>query len=132
MPTNDAQRIFKLEQALRMMQQQIQAIQTTLGQLAQNQFGITNFGSGGGGNEFPLFCTPTGGIAGATGPPASGAPGGPLTGQTVYSINAGAFVSVSTNVDVYNGMESAVVVTNTLLVLQNADGTYTAVGQSCI
>ena len=73
----------------------------------------------------------SGTIAAASGRPGSGAPGGPLTGQAIYQITGGAWVEIDTNGSVYNGLEDATVITKTLIVLQNADGTYTAIQQGC-
>ena len=130
--TNDGMRIFKLEQALRQIQQLIAALQTKLGQVAQNQFSGGQTGGGGGGNTFPVLCSPTAVIAGATGPPATGTPGGPLAGQDVFQISGGVFTSAATSVNLYNGMQAAVVATKTCLCLPNSDGTYTVVSQSCV
>jgi len=78
----------------------------------------------------PLFCSPTGTIA-AGGAPGSGTPGGPLSSQVIYQIINGAWVEYDPSGKVYNGLQDATVITKTLIVLQNADGTYTAIQQGC-
>ena len=132
MATNDQMRIFKLEQRLLRAEQLVGALQTQLAQVAQNQFAATIYGGGGGGASQPFFCTPPPASAGATGPPATGTPGGPLTGQSLYQIGAGAFSNTTSSAQVYNGMQSGIVVTKTVICLANTDGTYTAVSQSCV
>jgi hypothetical protein len=128
--TNDSQRIFKLEGLIARMGQQILSLQIAVGQLRQNAVssaGNSGFQGGGGGGS-TLFCQPTAAIAAATG---ITTPGGPLTGQTVWGISGGSFVSVSTTAVIYNPMDDPTVATNNLVVSLNADGTYSAVSQSC-
>lgn len=57
--------------------------------------------------------------------------GGNVTGATVNALVAGATVAVSTNATVYNQMQAATVVTKTIMLGQNPDGTYSAISQSC-
>jgi hypothetical protein len=129
--TNDQMRLFKLEQALRLLQQQVSNLIAQVGNLMQQQYAPQPFGGGGGGNNFPYFCSPTGTVTAATGPPSTGTPGGPLASQQVYEISGGAFSSVATGVDLYNAMQSSVVATKTCAVLQNQDGSYSVISQSC-
>jgi hypothetical protein len=126
-------RVYELEKAVRAAQQTIRNLTAALQQAQQQIYASApgEGGSGGGGGAV-LLCTATAGIPAATGPPATGTPGGPITGQAIFSITGGAFVAGSTNVSVYNGMQSPTVTTKTLIVLANSDGTYTAVTQSCL
>lgn len=57
--------------------------------------------------------------------------GGSVTGATVNALVAGATVAVSTNAKVYNQMQAATVVTKTIMLGLNPDGTYSAISQSC-
>jgi len=57
--------------------------------------------------------------------------GGNVTGATVNAFVAGATVAVSTNATVYNQMQAATVVTKTIMLGLNPDGTYSAISQSC-
>jgi hypothetical protein len=57
--------------------------------------------------------------------------GGNVTGATVNALVGGSTVAVSTNATVYNQMQSATVVTKTIMLGQNPDGTYSAISQSC-
>jgi hypothetical protein len=122
-------RLYQLEIIVRSVQDQLRQLTQRLGAVEQQQFAGANAGNmGGGGGGSILFCQPTAAIAAATG---IATPGGPLTGQTVWSINGGSFVSVSTTASIYNPMDDATVPTNNLAVSLNADGTYSAVSQSC-
>jgi hypothetical protein len=128
------ERVFRLETLVQAIQQQILAIQTQLGTLAQIQWAASApAGGGGGGSGNFLACCPTAGIAASGGCAGTGAPGGPLTGQTIYQVNGGAWASLTTNGTVYNGMEASggIVAGKTLVVQPNPDGTYTGVTQSC-
>ena len=57
--------------------------------------------------------------------------GGNVTGATVNALVGGSTTAVSTNATVYNQMQSATVITKTIMLGQNPDGTYSAVSQSC-
>ena len=59
--------------------------------------------------------------------------GGSVTGQSVYALQGGAVVTVSTNATVYNLMNVATVnnTGQTIVVGSNGDGTFTAISQSC-
>jgi hypothetical protein len=57
--------------------------------------------------------------------------GGSVTGATVNALVGGSTVAFSTNATVYNQMQAATVVTNTIMLGQNPDGTFSAISQSC-
>jgi hypothetical protein len=59
------------------------------------------------------------------------AAGGSVTGATVNALVGGVTTAVSTNATVYNQMQSATVVTKTIMLGQNPDGTFSAISQSC-
>ncbi len=130
--TNLEMRVYRLEQLMLGIQQQLAALQIALGTLAQNQYAGASQGFGGGSSTQALLCYPSGTIAAASGPPASGTPGGPLSGQDIYQITGGAFTPFATGADVYNGMGSAVDASKVLIVEANSDGTFTGVAQSCV
>lgn len=77
-----------------------------------------------------LWCVPSGTIAGGTLPP-SGAPGGPLTGQTIYAEAGGVYTALSGTFDVYCNYPAGVASGKLLAVIPNADGSYRALAQSC-
>lgn len=122
-------RLFELEKAVRNAQEAIRNLLAAVQALQQQPyFSSGGQTGGGGGSGIALFCLPSGGIAAASG----GTPGGPLTGQTIELIASGAFSTVSTNASVYNAMGAAVVTTKLCAVMQNNDGTYSVISQSCI
>ena len=57
--------------------------------------------------------------------------GGSVTGATVNALIGGSTQAVSTNATVYNQMQAATVVTKTIMLGQNPDGTFSAISQSC-
>ncbi len=57
--------------------------------------------------------------------------GGSVTGATVNALVGGSPTAVSTNATVYNQMQSATVVTKTIMLGQNPDGTFSVITQSC-
>jgi hypothetical protein len=59
------------------------------------------------------------------------AAGGSVTGATVNALVGGSTTAVSTNATVYNQMQSPTVVTKTIMLGQNPDGTFSAISQSC-
>jgi hypothetical protein len=59
------------------------------------------------------------------------AAGGSVTGATVNALIGGSTTAVSTNATVYNQMQAATVVTNTIMLGGNPDGTYSVISQSC-
>jgi hypothetical protein len=128
--TNDAERLFKLEQRMQQQIKQLAAVQQQLADVAQKQWAPPMTPQGGGSGNI-LWCSPSGTIAAATGPPSTGTPGGPLAAQDLYRISGGAFVAGPTGVDLYNGMRSGVVITKTCAVIQNTDGSYSVISQSC-
>jgi hypothetical protein len=128
--TNSESRIYRLEQALRLAEQQIRDLQVLVGQLQQNQLGSI-IGTGGGGSAgIPLFCVLSGGIA-ASGTIGSGSPGGPLASQTVYSIISGAYTSVSSSASIYNGLPNALSTGAKCIVEANGDNTYSVIAVAC-
>ena len=59
------------------------------------------------------------------------AAGNHVTGATVNALVGGSTQAVSTNATVYNQMQADTVVTKTIMLGQNPDGTYSAISQSC-
>jgi hypothetical protein len=59
------------------------------------------------------------------------AAGGNVTGATVNALVSGSTSVVTTNGTVYNQMQSATVVTKTIMLGANPDGTFSAISQSC-
>ncbi len=59
------------------------------------------------------------------------AAGGSVTGATVNALVGGSTTAVSTNATVYNQMQAATVVTKTIMLGANPDGTFSAISQSC-
>ena len=57
--------------------------------------------------------------------------GGNVTGATVNALVGGSTQAMSTNATVYNQMQAATVVTKTIMLGLNPDGTYSAISQSC-
>ena len=127
--TNLEQRVFRLEGDLRAAQQAIRDLQVLVGTLQQNQFaGLDGF-SGGSGGGFPLFCVLSAGLA-ASGAIPSGSPTN-LASQHVYSIQSGAFTSISTTASVWNGLDNAIASGSSCIVLLQADGSYAVIGVAC-
>jgi len=127
--TNLENRVFRLEVELRAVHQAIRDLQVLVGKLKQDQFaGGLGFGGGGGGNN-PLFCVLSGALA-ASGAIPAGSPTH-ITGQTVYKIASGAFSSVSSAADVYNGLPNAISSGAKVIVMLNADGTYSVIAVAC-
>ncbi len=86
-------------------------------QLANQQLGQLQQG-GGGGNVYSMV-----GVVIAA--------GGSVTGATVNVLVGGSTTAVSTNATVYNQMQAATVVTKTIMLGQNPDGTFSVITQSC-
>ena len=129
--TNLENRVWRLEIELRQAQQLVRELQVALGAVKQNQFaGSPGYGGGGGGGGNPLFCVLSGALA-ASGTIGTGTPGGPLTGQTVYSISGGAYASVSTTASVLNGLPNAIASGAKCIVEANGDGSYSAIAVAC-
>lgn len=125
-------RVYRLELALQQLQAALDALTARVGQLEANQYANTSPGIGGGGGSSQyLVCCPDDTIDGATGCPPTGVPGGPLTGQEIFKVNGGAWVSFATNIDIYNGMTNPVAMSKALVVMPNADGSYTGISQDC-
>ncbi len=59
------------------------------------------------------------------------AAGGSVTGATVNSLVGGVTKVISVNATVFNQMQAATVATNTIMLGQNPDGTFSAISQSC-
>ncbi|MGZ3299316.1 MAG: hypothetical protein ACXWPK_00195 [Isosphaeraceae bacterium] len=59
------------------------------------------------------------------------AAGGSITGATVNALVGGSTQMVTNSAKVYNQMQAATVVTNTIMLGANPDGTYSAISQSC-
>jgi hypothetical protein len=76
------------------------------------------------------WCVPSSSIAAGTNPP-SGSPGGPLTGQTIYRISAGAYVALGGTYSVYNPRTAAVTSGKLAAVVPNDDNTYSVIDWDC-
>jgi len=59
------------------------------------------------------------------------AAGGSVTGATVNTLVGGSTQMVTNSATVYNQMQAATVVTKTIMLGVNPDGTYSAISQSC-
>ncbi len=101
-----------------------QALQQQVASLINQLQGLQGGNQQGGGGGAYLCLSPTAGI------PANNS-SGPLTGQTISIVNGGTTVTVSTNGSIYNFMNSATVITKTLAIDLNSDGTFTVITQSC-
>ena len=123
--TNLELRVFRLEKEIVDFKNLIVALQNQVGKLAQDAWMAQQGGGGGGGGAAPLFCITTGALA-ASGTIGSGTPTH-ITGQTIYRISGGAFVSVTTSGDLYNGHANAVPSGSATMVESNADGTYSII-----
>jgi hypothetical protein len=124
-------RIVEIERRLEYWIRQIQDLIPQLraaAQTARNAFQQYQIPSSGGGGN-PLYCVTTGSIA-ASGAIPAGSPTH-ITGQSVYSISAGAFTLVSAAADLYNGMPNAVGSGAKCIVIANADGTYSVIQVAC-
>jgi hypothetical protein len=75
------------------------------------------------------WCVPSA-ISGGTLPP-SGAPGGPATGQTIYTRSGATYTAIPGTYSVYDCYVSAVTSSKMLAVRPNFDGTFDGVAQSC-
>lgn len=95
--------------------QQLERLANSLGNAQQQSGGTPN---GGGGPVFSM----DGVVISA---------GSNVTGATVNALVGGSTVAVSTNATVYNQMQAATVVTKTIMLGQNPDGTFSAISQSC-
>ncbi len=128
--TNNEARIKRLEDELRQAKQLIRDLQIDVGKLKQDAWAASPLGSGGGSGSAPLFCILSSGIS-ASGTIGSGSPAGPLASQTVYSIQSGAFTSISSSADVYNGLPNAISSGAECIVEANADGSYSVIAVAC-
>jgi hypothetical protein len=127
------QRLYESEKAIRKLQDQVAQLTQRVGALEQNQFASQGAGGGiSGAGQSCFFYAGTSVIPAATGLPGVGTPGGPVTGQTVYLISGGGFVSFSTNASIYNGLMSPTVTGKGHVLNQNPDGTFSVVAESCI
>ena len=107
---------YRFEQMRLMLQQLAQAVEGLQSQLANLEQGQQPSGGGG------LCYSMVGVVISA---------GGNVTGATVNAFVGGATQAVSTNATVYNQMQAATVVTKTIMLGVNPDGTYSAISQSC-
>ncbi len=122
------QRVEGMVRDMRTMWQQLKAaLQQVRGAYSN---GPANDGSGGGGGIF--VCAPATSITHASGAPGTGAPGGPVTGVSMYKINSGAYALVTSSASVYNAMPHDTAGAGYVLICAaNGDGTYLAVSQAC-
>jgi hypothetical protein len=77
-----------------------------------------------------LWCVPSASIAAGTYPP-SGAPGGPLTGQTIYSISAAGYTALPGTFSLYNPHATGLSAGKLAAVTPNDDGSWSVVDQDC-
>jgi hypothetical protein len=119
------------EQRIESLYRRLQDLLAQLNNVRQ-QLRMAFAGGGGGGSSsvaVPYFFTPSGSLAG----PASVGSGSPavLSGQTLYVISSGAWSAAGTG-DVYNGLASTLQAGFGAIAIQNSDGTFTAISQSCV
>ena len=117
--SHDSTALRELEQRYERLQLWVSDIEQAVGRLQQPQVNPAGgqHGSGGG-----LCYSMVGVVISA---------GGNVTGATVNAFVGGATQAVSTNATVYNQMQAATVVTKTIMLGLNPDGTYSAISQSC-
>jgi len=122
--TNAEARIVHLEQLLRKDELAIATLQAAVAALQQavrtGQASPYSGSSGGGSGVYSI-------------PAVVISAGGNVTGQTVSTLIGGSLTTVNANATVYNQMAVATVATSgkTIMVGANADGTYSAISQSC-
>lgn len=125
MSSNLEQRLYRLEAAQQVMAQQIASLQSMVAALQQQQYGLGGAnGGGGGGGPIYYGCTLSAALA----------HGSSVTGQTVWNLNAGARVGVTTSGTIYNdGPNGADDVASGAQVIlnSNGDGTWEVIGVFC-
>ena len=130
--TNDAMRIWKLEQRLQADEQKIQQLQDQLNKVAQSQYNQppVSAGGGGGSNAVYVFWPGSGGISGATwsgGVPVTAG----STSVTVYQVEGSSTVTNLGGKIVYNWLPAAVLGNKACYCLPDGLGHYIAISQSC-
>jgi len=120
-------RLLDLEARFERLRVVLQGIQRQLAALASTSANAYGGNGGSGGVVYSMVGVV---IAAATGSFPTLTPGS-VTGATVYSLVGGSPVTVSTNATVYNQMQAATVVTKTIMLGANPDGTYSVITQSC-
>lgn len=126
-------RIFFLEQLLGgRVQYDIQQLKNQVANLGNllRQGAYFSGGSGGSGGTVYYF-SPTAALSGPGGAPGGASPPTSLTNQSMYTISGGAWQPASTTATVYCGLPSGLSATKTAIAILNADGTYSAIAQSC-
>ncbi len=121
---NSATAVRRLEDRFERLLLIIGDMQAAIGRMQQPALNPAGGQQGSGGGGIYLCLSPTAGI------PANNS-SGPLTGKTISIVNSGTTVTVSTNGSIYNFMNSATVITKTLAIDLNSDGTFTVITQSC-
>jgi hypothetical protein len=107
-----------------LIKQQLRAAE----QNAHNAFGQHPTGGTGGSSE--AFCCVLSAALPAGTPPAGGAPG-TLATQTIYRITTSGYTAVGGTATVVNAMPTAGISGRLVLLVPNADGSYTAYSQAC-
>jgi hypothetical protein len=123
-------RIRACEEALEYLKRQILDLTQQVRAAAQAARTASSGGQTAGGGGGGVFFWSGVAIGGATGLPGAGTPGVGPTGQTVYVINAGAFVSADTNAAIFNGLVSPTVASQGCILMQVGGG-YVVISQSC-
>ena len=116
--SHDSTALYELEQRYERLLLLVSDMEQAIGRLQQPAVNPAGGQQGGGGLCFSMV----GVVISA---------GGNVTGATVNALVGGATQAVDTNATVYNQMQSATVVTKTIMLGQNPDGTYSAISQSC-
>jgi hypothetical protein len=123
-------RIRACEEGLEYLKRQILSLIQQLRAAEQAARTASSGGQTAGGGGGGVFFWSGIAIAGASGLPGSGAPGVGPTGQTVYTIIGGAFVSADTNAAIFNGLVSPTVASQGCILMQVGGG-YVVTAQSC-
>jgi hypothetical protein len=116
---HDSSNLRELEQRYERLQLTIGDMQAAIGRLQQLANDAAGSQKGGGGGVIYSMV----GVAIAA--------GRSITGATVNAMYAGSTYAANTNATVYNQMQADTVVTKTIMLGVNPDGTYSAISQSC-
>lgn len=125
--TNLGQRVWRLEQLVQLLQQQIAAMLADIAALKQQQWTPSGgWGTSSGGSGGYYGCITSADLPGGTG----GTPTS-LAAQTVWQISAGARSNLTGTYTVYNDTGADVPANSQAILAANPDGTYTVVSVAC-
>ncbi len=116
---NSANAVRRLEERFERLLLIIGDLQAAIGRLQQPSVNPAGGQQGGGGG---VIYSMTGVVI---------AVGGSVTGATVNALVGGSAVALPGTYTVYNQMQSATIVTKTIMLGANADGTFCVITQSC-